>query len=152
MLSPFVRQLQYGVTLRAAAVSEVLDVADAVLLQDEPAFRGVPQLQKGFVLAAAFVFLLRQHTPQGINNHRCFKKIDNVRVREHIYNDKRKPQTEQSVIQLIYAVSSVHEAHQLLSKIFHSPNPFVFDLFYDYITSAEKNIALFFKYLYLFCL
>ena len=30
------------------------------------------------VLAAAFVFLLRQHTPQGINNHRCFKKIDNV--------------------------------------------------------------------------
>lgn len=78
MLPPFVRQLQYGVTLRAAAVSEVFYVADAVLLQDEPAFRGVPQLQKGFVLAAAFVFLLRQHTPQGINNHRCFKKINNV--------------------------------------------------------------------------
>ena len=58
VLSSFVRQLQYGVTLRAAAVSEVFDVSDAVLLQDEPAFRRVPQLQKGFILAAAFVFLL----------------------------------------------------------------------------------------------
>ena len=124
MLPFFHREAENRTAVSAPTVTIRLAVADPVTAEDKPIFHRPPHLQKDLILTPSCREILRHGPQYSENQHDKSDPRQNRRVDEDTQKDEDNIQSQQSVVELVNAVSALQERCHAGTKIHNQPFSF----------------------------
>ena len=119
VLSPFSRQLQGDAAVGTSAVACGTEILDPILEENKLRLHGTENLQKDFILTATLGVVSGHGTKERKDQKNPGNDSDDHGRNKAVYGKQDKIQHKHKGVQLVHAVSSVHESSNSGSQSVH---------------------------------